>query len=246
MNLIGVLGAVAFFVTAGAAEAEDVLRDVRTGIALNLLSAERIFLGVDHALDTAGYAFKMISNTRVVHEEFREIAERLPGVRAIIAISPDGKLAIDSYQYPTPDVDLSDREYVKRARDNLGLYIGSAEIGRTSGIPFLPVSKQVGDYVIAAIVAPHFLIHEEGRCADCVSAIMRENGTVIASFPPAAEIPTNVLSLPLINRIMEGNSSSLFNGTDSVVGWRRSGLYSFIVLGAKGLRTSALTAVDDR
>ncbi|MCV0429123.1 MAG: hypothetical protein K5905_27025 [Roseibium sp.] len=219
---------------------------MRTTIALNRLSAERIFLAIDHALDTAGYTIKMTSNKRVVHEEFREIAERLPGVRAIILIDPSGTLTIDSYQHPPADINLSDREYVQRAQQSPGLFIGTTTIGRTSGVPFLPVAKQVGDNVVAAIVAPHFLIHEEGRCADCVSALLREDGSLIASFPPAAEIPDNVLSLPLINKGLEGSSSSLFSKTDSIIGWRRSDLYPFIVLGARGLRSGALLGVNDR
>lgn len=241
--------AVLFFGLADAnsqSSTQEVLRDVRTMISLNQLSSEKILVGVDHALDTAGYALKFTDNDRVVHEEFREIAERLPGVRAIIAIGPDGFLAIDSYQFPAPEISLGDREYVKRARTEKGLYIGPAEVGRTSGIPFLPVAKKVGDHVIAAILSPHFLVSEEGRCPDCVSAILREDGTVIAVFPPAAEIPPNVLSLPVINKNLEGNASSLFNRTDSVIAWRRSDLYPLIVLGAKGLRTAAPIGVDDR
>ena len=225
---------------------QELLREVRTTIALNRLSAERIFIGIDHALDTAGYALKGIANKRVIHEEFREIAERLPGVRAIIAIEPSGQLIVDSYTPPAPDVNLGDRTYVASARAQPGLFIGTTTIGRTSGIPFLPVAKRVGDNVIAAIVSPHFLIHEEGRCADCVSAIIREDGSLIASFPPAAEIPKNVLSLPLLNKGLEGTSSSLFSQTESIIGWRRSELYPFVVLGARGLRSGALLGVDDR
>lgn len=243
---IGVVFAVSTDVQAQSTTSSDVIRDVRTSITLNLLSAERIFLGVDHALDTAGFVMKTTGNTRVVHEEFRAISDRLPGVRAIIAIGPDGSLVIDSYQHPAPEVKLGDREYVKEARSKPGLYIGSAQIGRTSGIPFLPASKLVGEHVIAAIISPHFLIHEEGRCGDCVSAILREDGSMIASFPPAAELPPNVLSLPLINKNLEGNATSLFNRTESVIAWRRSEIFPVIVLGAKGLRSAAPIGVDDR
>jgi hypothetical protein len=225
---------------------QELMREVRTTVALNRLSAERVLLAIDHALDTAGYALKITNNDRVIHEEFREIAERLPGVRAVIAINGLGNLAVDSYTYPTPTLHLGDREYVIAARSRLGLHIGATQKGRTSGVPFLPVSKQVGDYVIAAIVSPHFLIHEEGRCFDCVSALMREDGSIIASFPPAADIPNHVLSLPLINKSIEGNSTTLFSKTESIIAWRRSELYPVVVLGARGLRSSALTSVDDR
>ncbi|WP_298815408.1 hypothetical protein [uncultured Roseibium sp.] len=228
------------------ATTDEVLRDVRTSITLNQLSAERILIGIDHGLDAAGYALKFIENSRVIHEEFREIAERLPGVRAIIAVGPDGRLEIDSYQFPAPDVNLGDREYVKQSRLGRGLYMGAAKIGRTSGIPFLPVSKLVGDHVIAAIISPHFLIHEEGRCADCVSAILREDGTLLASFPPAAQIPPNILSMPMVNRNIEGNSASLFSKTSSVIGWRRSEMFPFIALSARGVRSSAPIGIDDR
>lgn len=225
---------------------ESLLREVRTTVALNRLSTERILLGIDHALDTAGYALKITDNARVIHEEFRDIAERLPGVRAIIAIDKNGKLIVDSYTHPAPVLNLSDRDYFKAAQIRLGLYIGTTKKGRTSGIPFLPVAKQVGDYVLAAIVSPHMLIHEEGRCFDCVSALVREDGSVIASFPPAADIPDQVLSLPLINKSLEGNSTTMFSKTQSIIAWRRSDLYPIIVLGARGLRSSALTSVDDR
>ena len=225
---------------------QEILRDVRIAITLNQLSSERIFLGVEHALGRAGYAQKFVKNPRVLHEEFRDLVERLPGVRAVIAVGPDGDLVTDSYAYPAPDVNLNDRSYVKAARSTPGLHIGETAIGKTSGIPFLPVAKRVGDYVIAAILSPHFLIHEEGRCTDCVSAIILEDGTVVTAFPHATKLPPQILSLPLVNKSLEGSTQSLFNQTPSVIGWRRSGLYNFIVLGARGVSANTPIGINDR
>ncbi|WP_168157016.1 hypothetical protein [Roseibium sp. TrichSKD4] len=233
-----------------AAQAQDVnfanaAAQVRTHTLINKLTAENVLVGADFALDTIGHAIKTTSNARVIHEQMAGMAHRLNGVRAILVLSKDGILQHDSYRFPVREIDLSDRPYFKASQKTSSLILGDISLGRTSGVPFLPLAKRVGEHTLVAIVSPHFLISQQTQCEDCVSAIIRPNGKVIASFPPATEIPLDILSLPVINRASEGIDRADFLHSDTAIAWKQSEAYPIIVMSARGLTGSARVGIYD-
>jgi len=213
---------------------------------LNLLAAERIIIGVDFALDAVGHAIANAGNARVAHEQMRDTAKKLPGVRAIIALGPDGYLKHDSYQFPAQELDLSDRSYFRAAKGTSELVIGSTVIGRTSGTVFLPLAKRVGELTLVAIVNPHSLFADQSECDLCLSVLLGNNSDVVATYPPSVEVPIGVLSLPLQNRALGGAESGMLLNAPVRVAWKRSVLYPFISLTVFGDPSKASLGVDDR
>lgn len=80
------------------------------------------------------------------------LVDQVPGVRAVLVVQ-DKRLLIDSYNWPTPAVDLSTRPYILSALSRPGeLIIGELVTGAVSAVPFVPVSTAQGDSVAVAVV----------------------------------------------------------------------------------------------
>ena len=213
---------------------------------LNLLAAERVIIGVDFALDAVGHAIANADNARVAHEQMRDTAKKLPGVRAIIALGPDGYLKYDSYQFPAQKLDLSDRGYFRAARGTSELVIGPTVRGRTSGTEFLPLAKRIGELTLVAVVNPHRLFADQSECDLCLSVLLGSNGNVVASYPPSVEVPVGVLSMPLRNNALDGAERGMLLNAPVRVAWKRSVLYPFISLTVFGDPSEASLGVNDR
>ena len=81
----------------------------------------------------------------IVHGALKRYADKVKGLRAIIVTDSKGFLKYDSFSFPARELDLSDRHYIKAARLATGreFIIANPVIGRTSGIPFVPVSRPI-------------------------------------------------------------------------------------------------------
>ena len=68
-----------------------------------------------------------------------------PGVAQATIIGPDGKLITTTQEAHPASTDLGDREHFRIHLDGKfhGLFIGKTVIGRTSGVPILPISRRV-------------------------------------------------------------------------------------------------------
>lgn len=131
------------------------------------------------------------------HELFGEMVDQINGVRALVYISNTGQLKFDSFSYPVPKVNLSNRSYFTKAMsvDEMHLIIEPPIKGKTSGIPFLPLAKSVWKDgkpigVLGAIVTPSALVVSEvpNSCMHCVSLITDLTGHVISNYPEGVEL----------------------------------------------------------
>ena len=131
------------------------------------------------------------------HELFGQLVKELDGIRAIIFIQSDGKLLYDSFSYPTPDVNLKERKYFieTMASSTDRLLIGKQIKGKTSSIPFLPVTMRVNKDnqffgVLTAIVTPSVLVSSGSpqHCLHCISLLTDLEGNIIADHPSGLEI----------------------------------------------------------
>ncbi|WP_135081788.1 hypothetical protein [Terasakiella sp. SH-1] len=137
------------------------------------------------------------ANELIIHEALGRYVARSPGLRAIIATDAKGKLRYDSFKYPAKNVDLQDRDYIKRAlkQTERTIYIGTPIKGRTSGIAFLPMSQAIFDLekkvtgVVAGIITPDKLIRQNILCNQCFVGIYKESGEQIAVYPTSLTYP---------------------------------------------------------
>ncbi len=114
---------------------------VRLAAALNLACAERVVTEANFAIEAvAPFVGDTEQQPAIIHAELRRFAELAGGVRAMIVLDGDGKLKHDSFRYPAATLDLSDREYFKKAISTDELVIGKTVIGRTTSVPFEIIS----------------------------------------------------------------------------------------------------------
>lgn len=218
-------------------------RQNATAARIANLTAERILFAADQALDAASIIASSIDNRRLVHEEFRRLAENLPGVRAIISIDKNGVLEHDSYTYPPRPIKLNDRTYYQKAALSDQLIIGTTVTGRSSGAGFVPLAKKIGTSTYVAIATPFALVSTETECADCWSAATTRDGKPIALFPPE-QVPEGFLRFPSTTGQEIGSRVVRFANSVVVVSWRKSEVFGLISVAIRGLPDSTSPDID--
>lgn len=140
----------------------------------------------------------------VVEATLQRYVEQVDGIRAIIVTDEKGYLLYDTFnkvaskaKKPGKPLFLGDRQYFIDATNAKGMKVYHTLIGRTSGLPFLPVSRPVFldeqlKYVVIAIMAPNKLIHPSVRSSQyIVVTVFNLAGKFITSFPDGARLPKN-------------------------------------------------------
>lgn len=155
--------------------------------------------GIEQALNESALYLERDPNgaQKDQHEALAKYVDRTPGLRAIIVIGADGRLKIDSFTYPAKDIDLSDRAYVKAARQmkQRALYIGTPVVGRSSGAAFIPFSTSLlsadKDNIgaMAGVIHPGFLLNQESDCARCFVGVFNDRHDLMVSYPSESSYP---------------------------------------------------------
>lgn len=247
MKLLAVLISSLMLSAAYAADPDasvEINRATMSAARLTGLTAERVLLTADQALDTAAVLVSALKNDRLVHEELRRLAAGIPGARAILVIDANGKLKHDSYRYPADPIDLSDRGYIQRARHQSGLLVDQVVIGRTSSAAFVPIVKRVGDNTFVAVTSPYALVDTQRDCADCWSIALNLAGDVIAAFPPEAAISPELRAVASQATAATGTRIIKYGSSVVSVSWVRNERYGLISLAVKGLPDTASVDID--
>jgi hypothetical protein len=134
----------------------------------------------------------------LTHAELKATTDRLDGVRSILVVSEDGAIRHDAFSFPAPNINVGERQYFQQAMTSKGLILGARVIGRTSGVPFVPIStyKPALNGVLTAIVDPRKLRDSLDWCRDvsasCGGAIVNTNGDIVTASPARAPIHDEV------------------------------------------------------
>jgi hypothetical protein len=111
------------------------------------------------------------------------LVDQLPGVRAVLIVE-NKTLLIDSYNWPTPAVDLSNRPYIGAAIARPGeIVIGELVTGAVSAVPFVPVATMGESGRIAVAVVNENAWFPRRLCTRCYG-ILAGTGQLSASEPP--------------------------------------------------------------
>ena len=133
-----------------------------------------------------------------MHHHLKGYLEHLPEVRAITIVNEKGDLVHDSFMFPFWPKNLADREYFEEAKERRGksIYIGRVLKGRTSGLPFLPVSRAIFEDdkflgVVTMIITPNELLtHGQWtNCKHCYLEVMRADYSLLAQHPAGVDRP---------------------------------------------------------
>jgi hypothetical protein len=149
--------------------------------------AERVFSEIDIAMSSAEEVVRRKNTTTVIkHAAIRTIVDKVNGLRAILAVSNTGTLEVDSFSFPTPVLNLASRPYFQLALSRPGaLILTPPEIGKTSGVPFLPMVRGNGDGVIVGVINPGVLTPRQ-LCANCIAVVVDQAGQPVDVNPPGS------------------------------------------------------------
>lgn len=179
----------------------------------------------------------------VVEATLQRYVEQVDGIRAIIVTDEKGYLIYDTFNKIASKAKktgkplfLGDRPYFLNATNAKRMKVYHTLIGRTSGLPFLPVSRPVYldeklKYVVIAIMAPNKLIHPSVRSSQyVVVTVYNLEGKFITSFPDGAKLPEGFYAS--LNVDVQENNMNIVpyhtNDADSI--WATNTRYGLVTI----------------
>jgi two-component system NtrC family sensor kinase len=130
-----------------------------------------------------------------IHQGLRSLDQRVNQLRVLHIVEPNGDLLAISIAWPTPRVNLSNRDYFRHHAEGFnGLYFGEPLVGRTSGELAFTMSRprlsEDGrfDGVYLGSVPPAYFEQQWQTMVgtgERYIALLRDDGTVLAQLQPA-------------------------------------------------------------
>jgi signal transduction histidine kinase/DNA-binding response OmpR family regulator len=193
---------------------ESTLQTAETNLARYSLTlaenADRSFKSVDLVLSSiADYivrkgvldddSYRVAVSDREMHFLLREKIAGLPQIDALTVIDARGKLLNFSRYWPIPDVNVSDRDYFKALKvdDGPQSFVSEPVQNRGNGTWNVYLARRLNDpqghfmgLLLGAISVPYFenFFGSTSLGLDTTISLMREDGLLLAHFPPNNEI----------------------------------------------------------
>ena len=190
-----------------------------------------------------------IEQSAALHGVLKSLAGDLTEVDAVFLVDPSGRIAVTSYRFPTPSIDVSERDYFLAMQDKDGLVISAPFKGRLNGIVAFTVSRRLVrngafDGGVGVVVRPHyfegFFRATIGRAGESTAALIRTDGTTLVSYPATDGVPAPMASAALDAALASGERAGVFEGqrpgdfADRIAAFRR----------IEGLPLAAVYTVD--
>jgi two-component sensor histidine kinase/CheY-like chemotaxis protein len=210
--------------------------------ALRVFEAQQLNIDrVDQRIQ--GMSWDEIRTSQSLHEFLERTSDISPHVDGIWLVAPDGQIANSADFFPLPDGDFRDREYFKALEAADMLHFGEMIVGRLKrnlefnlGARRSPRDRFDGLILVTASIG--YLADFWDRVyanGNHVVALVRADGSILARYPPVANIPAPLpASAPLMQAIAKGDSGvfsavSTLDGVDRVYGFSRVGDYPVYV-----------------
>ncbi|WP_271582912.1 bifunctional diguanylate cyclase/phosphodiesterase [Bradyrhizobium sp. CCBAU 45389] len=151
-----------------------------------------------------------------------------PHIEAVMLVGADGKVINSSVAWPTPPLNIADRDYFRtlKADPALNTKLGRLERDPRSGAWTIPLARKFmgsdGEFlglVVGTIKAQYFeeLYRTLVRGPDESITLLRQDGTMLASHPHA---DSAMGRSPLGKSLSEGKLSEITRSGGGVVRWR--------------------------
>jgi signal transduction histidine kinase/DNA-binding NarL/FixJ family response regulator/HPt (histidine-containing phosphotransfer) domain-containing protein len=173
-------------------------------------NADRSFKSLDLVLSSVGdylirkgvtdrASYRQLSSDQETHFLLKEKIAGLPQVDAVTMIDAAGTLLNFSRYWPIPEVNISDRDYYKALKDNpnLSSYISAPVQNRGSGTWNIYIARRLsgpnGEFMglLLGALSLQYLENFFGATSlglNTSISLVREDGMLLAHFPPADEI----------------------------------------------------------
>ena len=164
-----------------------------------VLSSVSDYLARKGVTDAASY--RRLASDQETHLLLKEKIAGLPQVDAVTMIDADGKLINFSRYWPIPAVNVSDRDYFKalKADPSLESFISAPVQNRGDGSWNIYLARRVngpnGEFIglLLGAMSLQYLENFFGSTSlglDTTISLVREDGMLLAHFPPTEEIGT--------------------------------------------------------
>lgn len=230
---------------------EQIERDTAEAAENALDEVESLATSISFAFD---YLTTFMSEAHppdfLTHAELKATTDRLDGVRSILVVGKDGTIRHDAFSFPAPNINVGERQYFQQAMTSHGLILGERVIGRTSGVPFIPVStyKPALNGVLTAIVDPRKLRDSLDWCRDvsasCRGAIVNTNGGIVTASPARAPIHEDVRQILVAKPERQGTFIYERPNFRMLVAFRKSERFPITVWASQTLTSNGMLATQ--
>jgi signal transduction histidine kinase/DNA-binding response OmpR family regulator len=166
-----------------------------------ILSSLGDYLVREGAVDAASY--RRVAADQRIHLLLKEKFAGLLEIDAVTLIDADGKLLNFSRYWPIPDVNVADRDYFKalRANPNLDSFISEPVRNRGDGAWTVYLARRLngpkGEFMglVLGAMSLQYLQNFFGTTSlglDATISLSREDGLLLAQFPPTEEIGNQI------------------------------------------------------
>ena len=192
--------------------------------------------GIQRLLGTRSAA-DIVGDEPQLHSELVTITATLPEVQSIWIFGPDGRPQVITRESPPPNLFYGDQDYFTGPREHLdGLYVGQLHSSVSGGQPYFTLGRARRDTEgnFAGVIEMSLLPGDFSRfygeltsSPDFGFALLLEDGTILARYPPLArDVPMNAqvgIRRQIANNPEAGFYSvhSPIDNTDHRVGIRR-------------------------
>jgi two-component system NtrC family sensor kinase len=136
-----------------------------------------------------------IAGSREIHAFLAALVDQAQPAGGMVIVGPDDRSIAGSYAYPTPSVDLSDRDYMRAHRGgHRGTFIGEVILTRPQNLMVFSVSRRLdapeGEFrgaVVSSFRAGYFedFYRSVAETPHDAVVLMRDDGLLLARTPPA-------------------------------------------------------------
>ena len=206
-------------------------RDVANLSAVLAEQTARTFQSVDLVLDAIDQRLQVLdfsgrTDSHAVYLMFREKIAGVPQIKQVTFVGPDGHTIVSSREFPTPDIDLSDRQWFAQLRDSKSTadVVGNPVRARVGGEWLIIVSRRVtwADGSFAGILnigldpAYFEAVYKSATTtAGMAITLLHQDGAVLARYPDGlSAIGTSFANSPIFrNRLWKAGKVVEMGGT---------------------------------
>ncbi len=185
-----------------------------------------------------------------LHLKLRDKAAGMPYLAALAIVNAQGRLLYFSRQWPTPEFDVSDRDFFNALKfdPSLTSFIGQPVRNRATGSWVIHLARKVsgpaGEFLglVSAAIEMQYLVDYFGEIADAAYesiALFRQDGVLLTRFPlidaTAGRRFSQALALKLVSAGAHGVgiSDGVIDGQARMVAAHRVGEFPLVVSATK-------------
>ncbi len=175
----------------------------------------------------ADLSWEQMHEDRPLHAFMERLKQQMPQIESVFLVDPGGRIAASSRAFPMERYDVSARDYVAAARDHpREVYVSAPFRGMMEGTVAFTVSRGLpGGGLVAVTVSPDYFRQFYDQitrdATDPVIDLVRDDGAVLARYPPVNGVPAFVPRTSATLAALAGGGSSTYVSTSVTDGRRR-------------------------